>query len=145
MSLSRPVRYALVYGPIALVVGVAAWLARASAQQDFAAYFVAGAARRATLDPYVNHAGAPARAALWDGVAVFAHSRFLYPPLVAELFRPLAALPYAAAKALFTAASVAIWAVAAVASGKLFDRGGRIAAALGASALSFPLFVHLER
>ncbi|HEX4403719.1 MAG TPA: hypothetical protein VH560_02755 [Polyangia bacterium] len=30
---------------------------------------------------------------LWDGVAVFTHSRFLYPPIVAELFRPFAALP----------------------------------------------------
>ncbi len=35
---------------------------------------------------------------------LFRHSRFLYPPLVAELFRPLASLPYRAAKSLFTAA-----------------------------------------
>ena len=31
---------------------------------------------------------------LWDGVALFRHSRFLYPPLVADLFRPLAALRF---------------------------------------------------
>jgi hypothetical protein len=141
MSLSRLVRYGPAAGSIALVAGVAAWLTRASAQQDLAAYFVAGAARRAGQDPYLNHAGGP----LWDGVAVFAHSRFLYPPLVAELFRPLAALPYPVAKALFTAASVAIWVAAAVASARLFDRQERPAWTLGASAVSFPLFIHLER
>src|SRR5215471_4134312 len=119
-SLARLARYGLPAAAVALVGGVAAWLSRASAQQDFAAYFVAGAARRAGLDPYVNHAGAPEGAGLWDGVALFSHSRFLYPPLVADLFRPLATLPYALAKALFTAAGLAAWAGGAIASARLF-------------------------
>ena len=89
-------------GAAALAV-TAGWLCTVSLQQDFAAYHTAARARAAGLDPYANHvaAGGP-----WDGVAVYRHSRFLYPPLVADLFRPLAALPYAWAKALFTAASV---------------------------------------
>ena len=82
---------------------VAGWLAAVSLQQDFAAYHTAGRARAMGLDPYLNHVatGGP-----WDGVAVYRHSRFLYPPLVADLFRPLAAFAFPWAKALFTAASV---------------------------------------
>jgi Glycosyltransferase family 87 len=129
------------------VVAAAAWLCRASLQQDFAAYWVAGAARRAGLDPYVNHVGKPG---LWDGVAVFAHSRFLYAPLVAELFRPLAALPYLQAKSLFTAASVVAWAWASAVAARAFGpaerrRSTEVALALGCGALFFPLYLHLER
>ena len=83
------------------VAAVAAFAAAAAAgvvQEDFAAYWVAGGIRRLGLDPYVNHAVAgTVPEALWDG-SVFHHSRFLYPPLAAELFRPLAALPFRAAK-----------------------------------------------
>jgi len=143
----RLVRNTLLAAAIAASACAGAWLARVSLQQDFAAYFVAGAARRAQLDPYVNYAGAPGREGLWDGVAVFAHSRFLYPPLVAELFRPLATLPYAWAKALFTAAALALFVAAAVASALMFNRGARAEPALTvlAGALSFPLFIHLDR
>ena len=110
-----------------------------SLQQDFAAYDAAGAARRASLDPYVNQvdAGRPSR--LWDGLAPFRHSRFLYPPLVAELFRPAAAVPYLAAKILFTLVLVAAWLGAAA---LMPDRRG---AFLVAGALFFPLWRHLER
>ena len=103
---------------VAVVGAFAAYAARSSLQEDFAAYWVAGAARRLGLDPYVNHVGGPVAPALWDGVAPFRHSRFLYPPLVAELFRPLAALPYRAAKALYTAAAVAAWIGAALLCGR---------------------------
>jgi alpha-1,2-mannosyltransferase len=80
--------------------------------------------------------------ALWDG-GVFHHSRFLYPPLAAELFRPLALLPYRAAKVIFTIAVVAAW----VAASLLLARGRRSAttAILAAGALSFPLWLSLER
>jgi hypothetical protein len=130
---------------IALVAGFAGWVATASLQQDFAAYWVAGAARNAGLDPYVNHLGDAAAPELWDGVAVFAHSRFLYAPIVAELFRLLAALPFAAAKALFTALMVAAWVAAC--AGMARAAGGRHAraAAFGASALSYPVALSLER
>jgi len=103
----RPARQSA--GTLAALAGAAAlalmggWLATVSLQQDFAAYHAAGRARARGLDPYVNHvaSGGP-----WDGVAVYRHSRFLYPPLVADLFRPLAALPFPWAKAVFTAASL---------------------------------------
>lgn len=125
---------------VAAVAAFAAHAAIASLQEDFAAYWIAGASRRLGLDPYVNHVGSAAAPGLWDGVAPFGHSRFLYPPLVAELFRPLAALPYRAAKAVYTGAAVAAW----IASALLL---GRRAAAvfLGAGALFFPLYLHLER
>lgn len=111
-----------------------------SFQQDFAAYWVAAAARRAGLDPYVNNAAAGAQVP-WDGSG-FRHSRFLYPPLAAELLRPLAALPYRAAKLLFTAGALAAW----IAAAALVARRRRVSAAmLGGGALFFPLYFHLER
>jgi len=130
---------------IAIVAVVAGWVATSSLQQDLAAYWVAGAARRAGLDPYVNHVGSVAAPELWDGVAVFAHSRFLYPPIVAELFRGLAFLPYPAAKLVFTLGMVAAWAGAAVVTAR--GVGGRraLAVALGAGALFYPLYLALER
>lgn len=90
---------------IAVLGAMAGWVATGSLQQDFAAYYTAGAAVARGLDPYLNHAGEPQGP--WDGVAVYRHSRFLYPPLLADLMRPVAALPYAAAKVLFTALSAA--------------------------------------
>jgi hypothetical protein len=125
------------------VSGAAVWIVSASLQQDLSAYCTAGAARRLGLDPYVNHAPSP-----WDGVSLYAHSRFLYPPLAAELFRPLAALPYLAAKALFTAGAVACWIAGALLAARL-SGGGRAGAAaalsLAAGALYFPLYLQLER
>ena len=67
-----------------------------SIQMDFTAYYAAGKALNNGLSPYVNHI--LARWDLWDGIATFKHSRFLYPPLVANLFQPLASLPYINAK-----------------------------------------------
>lgn len=90
---------------LGLLAAVTGWLVASTLQQDLAAYYTAGAAARRGLDPYLNHLVRPDGP--WDGLAVFEHSRFLYPPLVAELFRPLAALPYATAKALFSGLSLA--------------------------------------
>jgi hypothetical protein len=129
---------------IAVVAAAAAWLATRSLQQDFAAYWVAGTARRAGLSPYVNHVGGPHAPDLWDGVAVFAHSRFLYPPLAAEAFRLLARLPYFAAKLSFSAASVAAWIAASVTAAR--QAQSRDATALFVvGALAYPLYLHLER
>jgi hypothetical protein len=128
-------------GSVATVVAASAWLASRSLQQDFAAYWIAGSARRLGLDPYLNQVGSSTAPALWDGIAIFRHSRFLYPPLVAELFRPLAALPYRAAKLLFTAGMLAAWIGAGLLSS---GRRGRTWFFL-ASALFFPLYRHLER
>jgi len=68
---------------------------------------------------------------LWDGLALFRHSRFLYPPLVADLFRPLAALRYQTAKLLFTLAMLGAWLGAAALVGGPRER----AVVLVASAL----------
>ena len=130
---------------IAIVAVVAGWVASSSLQQDLAAYWVAGAARRAGLDPYVNHVGSVAAPDLWDGVAVFAHSRFLYPPIVAELFRGLACLPYPVAKLLFTVGMVTAWAGAAVVTARRVGGQRAVAVALGAGALFYPLHLALER
>jgi hypothetical protein len=130
---------------IALVAVLAGWVATSSLQQDFAAYWVAGAARRAGLDPYLNHVGDGAAPELWDGVAVFAHSRFLYPPLVAELFRAFAALPFAVAKAGFTALMVAAWVGASVGAARAAGGRRALAVTFGAGALAYPLALGLER
>ncbi|MES1210548.1 MAG: glycosyltransferase 87 family protein, partial [Pseudomonadota bacterium] len=94
-------------------------------------------------DPYVNGlstaVGPGAGAGTWDGVAVYRHSRFLYPPLVADLFRPAAAEPYLAAKVTFTLVLIAAW----LATAALLPAGR--AAFLVAGALFFPLWRHLER
>src|SRR6516165_8871629 len=124
---------------IAAVACVAGWVATRSLQQDFAAYWVAGAARRAGLDPYVNYVASARAPELWDGVAVFAHSRFLYAPVVAELLRGLARLPYPIAKALFTALMVAAWGGAAVATARAVGGRRALAVALAAGALFYPL------
>jgi hypothetical protein len=67
-----------------------------SVQMDFTAYYSAGKTLNNGLSPYVNYVFT--RWDLWDGVASFKHSRFLYPPLVANLFQPIATLPYINAK-----------------------------------------------
>jgi len=67
-----------------------------SIQMDFTAYYAAGKSLNNGLSPYVNHI--LNRWDLWDGIATFKHSRFLYPPLVANLFQPLASVPYINAK-----------------------------------------------
>jgi hypothetical protein len=130
---------------IAIVAGVAGWVATSSLQQDFAAYWVAGAARRAGLDPYVNQLGGPGAPELWDGVAVFAHSRFLYAPIVADVFRAFALFPYPLAKALWTALMVAAWVGAALATARAVGGRSASAVALGAGALFYPLHLALER
>src|SRR5689334_12741430 len=98
------------WAAIAAAVAASAWFVAQSYQQDFAAYWAAGRARYLGLDPYVNYAGRGGDLAYpWDGLALFRHSRFLYPPLGADLFRPLILLPYVAAKGLFTGAMLAAW------------------------------------
>ncbi|MBC8133720.1 MAG: DUF2029 domain-containing protein, partial [Deltaproteobacteria bacterium] len=90
---------------VAILAGISGWVATATFQQDFAAYYTAAAAVARRLDPYVNHL--PSADGPWDGIAIFQHSRFLYAPLMADLFRPIAVLPYGAAKALFAGISAA--------------------------------------
>jgi len=125
----------------AVLLGLGAWVVVASVQQDFAAYYTAGRARALGLDPYVNHVGGP-----WDGLAIYRHSRFLYPPLLAELFRPLAALPFAWAKALFTGFSLlALLAALRITSACAGRRPRPAGLTLLAVAAWPPVFLALER
>jgi hypothetical protein len=136
----------VVWLAIAAVGAAAVAFAFASLQQDLAAYWIAGKARWLGLDPYVNYCGSDIAPRLCDGVSRFRHSRFLYPPLAAELFRLLAIVPYRFAKLAFTGAAVGGWLLTA----RLIAQrpGGRpthAAAVIIAGALWVPLYFHLER
>lgn len=74
-------------------------LGKESLQMDFAAFYTAGEALNQGLSPYVNYASR--NPPIWDGVSIFQHSRFLYPPLAAIPFRLVALLPYSIAKYLW--------------------------------------------
>jgi glycosyl transferase family 87 len=144
--LSRRRDLVIAWLAVAAVGTAAVVFAIASLQQDLAAYWIAGKARWLGLDPYVNYGGSNVAPRLWDGVAPYRHSRFLYPPLAAELFRLIAALPYRAAKLVFTGAAVGGWLLTA----RLVARrpGGRpehARAVVVAGALFIPLTFHLER
>ncbi|MCU0522958.1 MAG: DUF2029 domain-containing protein, partial [Anaerolineae bacterium] len=121
--------------------------ARLSLQMDFAAYYIAGQAVDRGLTPYVN--AVDQDPPLWDGVARFTHSRFLYPPLAAYLFIPLSRLPYLAAKSLWTllglvctGASLAI--SAWVIGFRRLTRSAWVGIGIGV-AFFHPLLTHLER
>lgn len=117
-----------------------------SVQQDFASYYVAGQAVARGLSPFDNHVDS--EPPLWDGVAVYRHSRFLYLPIVAWAFFPLTWLPYAVAKFLWmvlalAALAVALW-LAARAVGLRLDATNGLALAAIAAAY-FPVLALLER
>lgn len=63
---------------------------------DFTAYYTAGKVMNLGLSPYNNYIAQDWL--LWDGVAQFKHSRFLYPPIAGSFFQPLAKLDYSTAK-----------------------------------------------
>lgn len=65
-------------------------------QVDFSAYYTAGEALNYGLSPYNNNI--QHSPPVWDGINIYQHSRFLYPPLVANLFQPMALIPYFYAK-----------------------------------------------
>ena len=113
-----------------------------SLQLDYAAYDTAGDAVRAGLDPYrtwPDH-----EPPLWDGKSPYTHSRFLYPPLVAFLFAPLAALPYAVAKSILTLASLLALGAAFLVLTRGLPVARRAAIALGLMT-AHPLLALLER
>jgi len=71
-----------------------------SLQMDFSAFYTAGEALNLGYNPYENNIARSPES--WDGASAYRHSRFLYPPLAASLFRPLAHLPYSTAKVIWT-------------------------------------------
>ena len=66
-------------------------------QEDFGAYYIAARALASGESPF--NAQAAARLAVAAGVEY--HSPYIYPPLLALLLRPLAALPYSVAAAVW--------------------------------------------
>ncbi len=124
-------------------VGFAAYWSQVALNMDLAAYYTAGKAMNAGLDPYRNQVVGEGGTALWDGVALYRHSRFLYPPLVGHIFRPLALLPFPTAKAVWAALELA----ALLAALSLFARAAhqKLLPALLFALASHPLLLHLER
>lgn len=117
-----------------------------SLQADFAAYYTAGESVREGLSPYDNNVDH--HPPVWDGIAVYRHSRFLYPPLIAWFFVPLTAVPYAAAKVAWMLISLASVLFAVVMSARGLGVGGSIpgmAFVACGTVLFFPLAVLLER
>lgn len=115
-----------------------------SLQMDFSAFYTAGQALNAGQSPYLTNV--PLR--IWDGVDGYVHSRFLYPPLVATLFRPVAALPYGTAKLVWMGIALVALAVAIIAVLDFVPRRWRLEAGLAAgvaAAFFFPLLTLLER
>ncbi len=128
---------------------LASWVARfanESLQMDLAAFYTAGEALNHGLSPYRSHAAHDPP--IWDGVDLFTHSRFLYPPQVAVLMRPLAWLSYAAAKRLWMALSLGCVAASLAVTGHVYGlhrKWALILAATTCAALYYPLLTHLER
>ncbi len=116
-----------------------------SLQMDFSAYYTAGESLNHGLSPYKNfvHNQPP----IWDGVNRYKYSRFLYPPLVASFFQPLAALPYHVAKWIWGGLELAaVMATFIVAEG-FFPAISyrRILLAFSLALWYFPLLAHVER
>ena len=144
-------RYRALLLPIAVlcilrVIGFAYLDCRDSVQTDFSAMYHAAASMRAGLDPYRNNVNEDI--ALWDGVAIFRHSRFLYPPIVAYALQPISRLPYPLAKSIWTAMSLLVLAAGVIVIIKAaevpLDRT-RWLFTIIVIALIFPLLPFLER
>ncbi|MBN1250308.1 MAG: DUF2029 domain-containing protein [Anaerolineae bacterium] len=115
MTAPRSLRWllvALVAVALVRLIGFAVAFGQESLQMDFAAFYTAGEALNAGLDPYRSHIFRSPP--IWDGVDLFQHSRFLYPPLVATLFQPVAWLPYSVAKAAWMVVSLLTLAIALI-------------------------------
>ena len=113
-------------------------------QMDFSAFYTAGESLNHGLSPYVNNF----RAGIWDGVDSYLHSRFLYPPLVASLFQPVADLRYSTAKVVWMCIALGCLAFALWVAVRAAGMGSRVEPLLGAgisAALFFPLLTLLER
>lgn len=71
---------------------------------DFTAYYTAGEIYSNQKNLYKNYIAEDF--SLWDGVAVFNHSRFLYPPLVAKFFSAFSSLSYHQAKIIWNCINI---------------------------------------
>jgi hypothetical protein len=87
------------------VVAFLDYFGHSSLQMDFSAFYTAGESLNQGLSPYDNYV--TQSNPIWDGVDRFTHSRYLYPPLVATIFQPIATLSYYYAKHLWMLISLA--------------------------------------
>src|SRR3989338_2916592 len=65
-------------------------------QADFSCYYTAGQSLNRGLSPYINYVAQDP--SLWDGVAIYKYSRFIYPPIIGNVFQLFALLPYPLSK-----------------------------------------------
>jgi hypothetical protein len=115
-------------------------------QMDFAAFYAAGKTVSAGLNPYLNLVETDPE--LWDGVATFAHSRFLYPPLAARPFQLIALLPFSIAKSVWTISSLIALGAAMVLAFRLSKTKESIANLLVVGTIvgiAYPTMTLLER
>jgi len=114
-------------------------------QIDFSVYYTAAQSLNAGLSPYINNINN--KPPIWDGVDVFQHSIFLYPPLAANLFQPLALLPYRFAKLFWTGGSFLLVVLCLIIVSKSFSlpRLSHLLIIGIVVTLYFPLQIELER
>jgi len=116
-----------------------------SLQMDFSAYYTAGESLNYGLSPYKNFV--QNQPPVWDGINRYKYSRFLYPPLVASLFQPIATLPYHVAKWIWGGLEL----LAVIATFMIVERFypaisfRRIVFVCILTLWYFPLLIHLER
>ncbi|MBN2133662.1 MAG: DUF2029 domain-containing protein [Sedimentisphaerales bacterium] len=129
----------------ARLVGFVTRFSRESLQMDFAVYYTAGESLNHGLSPYRNSIDHDPP--IWDGVSLYQHSRYLYPPLAANLFRPLALLSYPVAKTLWMILCMACICGAILITHRVFPlRNGVEFLSVGIIAAVFhPLLFNLER
>ena len=89
------------------ITGKAILFGSQSLQLDFSAYYTAGKSLNHGFNPYENNILKGFQ--YWDGFAQFKHSRFLYPPLAAEVFRPLSLLNYHDAKTIWNILNILLY------------------------------------
>lgn len=119
---------------------------RESLQLDFSAFYTAGQSLNHGYPVYENNI--LRTPPVWDGAAFYKHSRFLYPPLVATLFRPWALLPYKVAKHIWMLFNLicVYYTVFIVSSLIHLKRNAANYLILGISvALFYPTLIYLER
>ena len=75
-----------------------------SLQMDLSAVYAAGKSLLYGFDPYVNNLIKDIEC--WDGTAAFTHSRFIYTPLIAGIFKGFALLPYLVTKHIWLLSSI---------------------------------------
>lgn len=128
------------------LIGFIILFGQESIQMDFSAYYTAGEALNEGLSPYVNlYNHTPP---IWDGVDPYKHSRFLYPPLVAAFFQPLAHLNYITAKYIWMFFSLFCIIVSVITSSKIINLKFNYNYSLIIGifiCVFFPLLIFLER